>query len=128
MSTESTRTTQTMKAGADLRTAQFKVLKIDTAANDQLILATAATSGLNIAICGNKPNTGEAVEAIMDGFCKAVAGAAIASSGLELSADATGRVITGVSAAFIIGYSRMAAGAAGDVIEIHKLSGGYLKA
>lgn len=124
MATQSTRTVQTMKAGADLRTHQWKVVKIDTAAADQVLLATALT-GLNVAILENKPNTGEAAELCFSGFTKAMAGAAIATSGLELAADATGRLITAVATNFVVGISRQAAGAAGDIIEIHKVDGYY---
>lgn len=125
MSTESTKTTQTMKAGEDLRTHQFKALKISTAAADTVLLATALT-GLNVAILGNKPNTGEAAEVIFEGFTKGMAGAAIATAGLELAADATGRLVAAASTNFVVAFSRMAAGAAGDIVEIYKIPG-YFK-
>jgi hypothetical protein len=127
MATDGLKETHTFKAGADLSAAanQFKIVKIDTAAADQVILAAASTT-VNIGILENKPKSGEAAEVTVQGRAKAQAGAAIASGGLELAADATGRLQAAVSTGFVTAISLQAAGAAGDIIEVLKISG-YFK-
>jgi hypothetical protein len=126
MATEQKTTTQTLKAGADLRTHQFKCLRVDTAAAGQCILASASTQPV-IGILGNKPNTGEAAEVITEGFTKGMAGAAIATAGLELMANASGKLITATATNMVAAISLESAGADGDIVEVAKVHP-YIKA
>lgn len=107
MSTEGNKTTQSLVAAADYRAASFlgKVIKIDTAAAEQAIVVSVLGARAD-GILMNKPNLGEACELVTEGYGKALCGAAIATSGLELTPDATGRLITAVSTNMVFAISR----------------------
>lgn len=112
-------------AAADYRTAQGKVVKLDTAADYQwVLLASLGARGDGILM--NKPNTGETCEVVTDGMTKALCGAAIASAGLELTPDATGRLIAAVSTNLVMAISLTTTAAAAEWVAI-KLVGPYAK-
>lgn len=112
-------------AAADYRTAQGKIVKLDTAADYQwVLLASLGARGDGILM--NKPNTGEACEVVTDGMGKALCGAAIASAGLELTPDATGRLIAAVSTNLVMAISMTTTAAAGEWVAV-KLCGPYAK-
>lgn len=117
----------TRRAGADLRTSQYRVVKTD--ANGNYVLATAATDNIR-GVLANAPNINEIADVANlngAGSFKVVAGAAIPKDSF-LTADSTGRAIAATQAAAgaqpttrVFGRSRSAATAAGDVIEYDKL-------
>lgn len=112
-------------AAADYRTKQGCIVKFDTAADYQAVLL-ASLGARGDAILMNKPNTGEVCELVTDGCGKALCGAAIASAGLELTPDATGRLIAAVSTNFVMAISMTTTAAAGEWVAV-KLVGPYAK-
>jgi hypothetical protein len=128
MATEGQIEINSLVAAADYTAASNlgKIVKIDTAANDQAVLV-ASLGARGDGILMNKPNTGQPAEVVTDGFGKAQCGAAIASGGLELTPDATGRLITAVSTNFVMALSRNSTAAAGEFVGV-KLIGPYVKA
>lgn len=128
MATEGAKRSQTLVAAADYSAAgsDYKAVKIDTAAANQAILI--ATLGARCdGIMVNKPATGQPATIDEDGYTKARCGAAIATAGLELTPDATGRLITAVSTNFVCGISLNSTAAAGEFVGV-KLTGPYIKA
>jgi hypothetical protein len=127
MATEGQIETQSLVAAADYRAAAFvgKIVKIDTAAADQAIVV-AVLGARGDAVLMNNPNIGQPCEVVTDGFAKAQCGAAIASAGLELTPDATGRLITAVSTNTVFALSRNATAAAGEWVGL-KILGPYVK-
>jgi len=117
-----------MVAAADYSAAANvgKVVKIDTAADYQVVLV-ASLGARGDGILMNNPALGKAAEVDTDGMTKALCGAAVASGGLELTPDATGRLITAVSTNFVMAISVSTTAAAGEWIAI-KLMGPYVKA
>jgi hypothetical protein len=100
------------EAGADLRTHQFKFVKLS--ADDTVILCAAATDK-PIGVLQNKPNTGESAEVMLVGITKVqvdealVAGDLIGTSadgqadkkvvGTDVTHFIAGQVITGAATA-----------------------------
>lgn len=127
MATEGAIRKQSMLAGADLSAAatQYKMVKIDTAAADTVTLVAVLGARAD-AILVNRPATGASAELVEDGYGKALCGAAIATAGLELTPDATGRLITAVSTNFVCAISRNSTAAAGEFVGV-KLVGPYPK-
>ncbi len=119
MATEGQREIQSLNAAADYSAAanQGKIVKIDTAANEQAVLV-ATLGARGDAILMNKPIAGAPCELVTDGFGKAQCGAAIASGGLELTPDATGRLIAAVSTNFVFAISRNSTAAAGEWVGV----------
>lgn len=112
-------------AAADYRTKQGCIVKLDTAADYQwVLLASLGARGDGVLM--NKPNTAEACEVVTDGMTKALCGAAVASAGLELTPDATGRLIAAVSTNLVMAISLTTTAAAGEWVAI-KLVGPYAK-
>ena len=127
MATEGAIRKQSMLAGADLSAAatQYKIVKIDTGAADTVTLVgTLGARGDGILV--NKPASGAVAELVEDGYGKALCGAAIASAGLELTPDATGRLITAVSTNIVFAISRNSTAAAGEFVGV-KITGPYAK-
>src|ERR1043165_749737 len=94
-----------------------KIVKFDTAADYQVILvSTLGARGDGILM--NKPASGAAAEVVTDGMGKALCGAAIASAGLELTPDATGRLIAAVSTNFVMAISMTTTAAAGERVAV----------
>lgn len=116
-----------MVAAADYSAAanQGKIVKIDTAADYQVVLvSTLGARGDGVLM--NRPASGAAAEVVTDGMTKAQCGAAIASAGLELTPDATGRLITAVSTNFVMAISLTTTAAAAEWVAC-KLVGPYIK-
>ncbi len=128
MATEGQKFTQSLIAAADYRAAAFlgKIVKIDTAANEQAVVV-ASLGARGDGVLMNKPNLGEPCEVVDTGYGKAQCGAAIASGGLELTPDATGRLITAVSTNTVMALSRNSTAGAGEFVGI-KFIGPYVKA
>lgn len=114
-------------AAADYSAAanQFKVVKFDTAADYQVILVS-TLGARGDGILYNKPASGAAAEVAVGGFPKALCGAAIASAGLELTPDASGRLITALTTNTVMAISMSTTAAAGETVAI-KMVGPYAK-
>lgn len=114
-------------AAADYSAATnaYRLIQIDTAAPDQgKLIATA-----NVRVDGimvNKPNIGQAIELVEDGYGKCQCGAAITSGGLELTTDNTGRAVAAASTNMVFAISRNATSAAGEYVGV-KFAGPYAK-
>lgn len=103
-----------LKAGADLSGDQFRAVKV--AADGDVERCGAGEA--SIAILQNKPIENEAVELECDGISKAVAGAAIANAGVELMADAQGRLIVATSGNRVVAVALTSAAGAGELIAV----------
>lgn len=127
MATEGQIDVNSLIAAADYSAAsnQGKIVKIDTAAPEQAVIV-ASLGARGDGILMNRPKLGEPCELVTDGFGKALAGAAIATAGLELTPDATGRLITAVSTNMVMAISRNVTSAAGEWVGV-KLVGPYAK-
>lgn len=105
----------TFAAGATIAINRF--VKQDTTADRQVIQGSAGTSliiGVSLE-AGSTTITPIAVQT--NGIAKVTAGAAVARGALVAS-DATGRAVTAATGDTTAGLALMAAGAAGDVIEV----------
>lgn len=104
-----------LTASADLRTHQFKGVKISGVRTVTVIaLATDKVLG----ILQNKPNTAEPADVAISGEVLAMAGAAI-TAGADLMFDTSGRVITAATTGNrVIGQAIDSAAAAGEIISI----------
>jgi hypothetical protein len=127
MATEGQIETNSLLAAADYSAASNlgKIIKIDTAANDQAVIV-ASLGARGDGILMNKPTLGQVAEVVSDGFGKAQCGAAITTAGLELTPDATGRLIVAVSTNFVMAISRNSTAGAGEFVGV-KLVGPYPK-
>lgn len=127
MATEGAIRKQSMLAGADYSAVanQYKIVKIDTGAADTVTLV-ASLGARGDAIMVNHPASGQPAELVEDGYGKALCGAAIASAGLELTPDATGRLITAVSTNMVFAISRNSTAAAGEFVGV-RIVGPYAK-
>ena len=90
-----------LKAGADLSTKQFHAVKV--AADGDVEISGAGEA--SIGMLQNKPILNEAAEIDYDGISKAVAGAAVANAGVELMANAAGRLIVATSGNRVVAVS-----------------------
>lgn len=111
----------TYKAAADYSAVanKYKLVRFDTAAAEQVILCSVLGQRVD-AVLGNNPGLGQPAECIMDDQTKCLAGAAIATAGLELTTDATGRAIVAVSTNFVFGISTGPAAAAGEFVPFNR--------
>lgn len=128
MAVEGTFVRQTLVAAADYSAAAnaYKIVKIDTAAVRQgVLVATLGARGDGIMT--NHPALGAPIEMVTQGYGKALCGAAIATAGLELTPDATGRLIAAGSTNIVFGISLNATAAAGEFVEVDMSCGRYAK-
>lgn len=102
-------------AGADLSTKNHYLAKVDTSAENQLVLAGAGE--LVAGVIGNKPAAGEPVELDVGIILQVVAGAAV-SVGDELTPDSAGKAVTAVTGNRTFGQALEAATADGQEIRV----------
>jgi hypothetical protein len=118
MATERLGENESYVAGADLRTHQYKLVKLT--ATDTVGLATAATD-LLVGVLKNKPNTGEWASVAQQGISKVLSdgsGTAIVA-GDPLTCDASSRVIKAVTNNHVvIGFATEPSSAANIVIGV----------
>ena len=88
-----------LKAGASLIGDQFRCVKVAADGDVERCGAGEASIG----ILQNKPILDEATEIEFDGISKAVSGAVMASAGIEVMSDASGRVIAATSGNRVVG-------------------------
>lgn len=106
-----------IEASADLSASQFRFLELDT--NGRCAVVNAASE----ATCGvlqNKPTAlGQAAEICgMGGTSKVVAGAALATLGVYVTNDSTGRAIAATIGTLRHGIVRSVAANAGELVSI----------
>ena len=99
-----------LKAAADLRTHQYKFVKLD--ANGNVVLCSAAGERV-LGILQNKPNTGETATVRIIGISKIVCSAAIALPN-RISTDAAGLA---KASSRLVAASGNASNVAGDLIR-----------
>jgi hypothetical protein len=111
-------------AAADMSGAgfQYRAVTVTTAPVGSLkqpTVALATTAGGRIAgVLYNKPRLGMACTVIEDGIVKWEAGAAIATPGIPVTTDTTGRAIGAATGNIIHGTALQSAGAAGEIITV----------
>lgn len=101
-------------AGADLSSHQFKQVKLDNSGD----VVLAGDGDLVLGTLQNKPIQGEACEIEMDGISKAVIGASVTNAGTKLASDASGKLITAVSAKHVAAIALYGGLADGDVVGV----------
>ena len=120
MSYQANETCISRLAGADLRTAQFKAVKINS--SGQAVLA--AAGDFAIGILQNKPNVGEAATIQVHGISKASADAAI-TAGARVTPSADGQLVTAtVATDNTLGVALEGAAAAGVIFPVLILQAG----
>lgn len=99
-----------LKAAADLRTHQYKFVKLD--GNGNVVLCSAAGERV-LGILQNKPNTGETASVRIIGVSKIICSAAIATPN-RIATDAAGLA---KAAARLVQASGNASNVAGDLLR-----------
>lgn len=105
----------TLKAAADLRTFQYRVMRVSAA--ETCNVSSDATDSAACGILQNKPNTNQGATIMRQGITKVEAGAAI-TAGDHCTYDGSGKAITIASGDMSIGQALQTAGADADIIEI----------
>lgn len=113
-------------AAADYSAAgtDYKMVKLDTSAPYTMSLVAVLGARAD-GVMTNRPVAGAPVVLDEDGLLKARCGAAIATAGLELTSDATGRLITAVSTNHVFGISAHSTAAAGEFVAFQRVA--YIK-
>ena len=107
--------TESFVAGADLSGKQFYVVKLDAAADGQVILADGDTVG--IGILQNPPKSGQDASVMLLGMSRGVASGAIAN-GVEVASDGNGKLKTAAAGDVVIGLANTTAANDGEIIEV----------
>jgi hypothetical protein len=115
------------KAAADLRTHQYKFVKLDGSGN---VVLCSAAGERPLGVLQNKPNTGENAVVRVLGLTKAIASAAITTPN-QIATDASGLVKVASrlvqasgNASNVAGLAVRAAGGASEVMTIYVTPGG----
>jgi len=110
-----------LKAAADLRTHQYKFVKLDASGN---VVLCSAAGERTFGVLQNKPNTGETAVVRIFGLTKAVASAAIATPN-PIATDASGLVkaasrlvAASGNASNVAGVAVRPSGAASEIMTI----------
>lgn len=103
-------------AGADLSAKQYRFVKIDTAADDQVIAAAAATDEI-VGILQNDPTNGQAASIRTVGISKLLLGVGGATRGNRLTSDANGKGVVAAGAQ-VVGAIALHTGVVGDIIPV----------
>lgn len=110
--------TETYIAGADLSADQYKFVKESGAT-----VVLAGNGDEATGVLWNDPASGRAATVVRGGDPHVYAGAAIAA-GVNVGVDATGRAVLAATGDVIVGKTRAAAAAAGDLVQIEFFRGG----
>lgn len=121
--TDNYRTIPGLVAGADLRTAQFKAVKLASTAGQVVLAATSVlTQGF---LLQNAPNTGEAAEVAFAGIAKGLAGTSTISIGESLGVNTSSKLMDhATDNRFALGLALEAATAVDDIISVLLRPGG----
>lgn len=113
---------QAFKAGADLTTHQYKLVKFG-ADNDTIVLCGNAEKPLGVLM--NNPNTGEIAEIAVQGGAKVKIGTTMSTLGGSVASAANGVGRAAVAGEWAIG-TQQDAGVSGDlipiIIDLHQLN------
>jgi len=105
-----------LEAAADLRTHQYKILRLTAAGT--VNLANAGNQDA-MGVLQNDPNSGQMASVSRPGDeTKVIAGAAIGSAGILLASDANGLAVTATSGEFVVGRALTTATGSGAVIRM----------
>lgn len=105
---------QAFKAGADLRTHQYKLVKFG-ADNDTIVLCGNAEKPIGVLM--NDPNTGDIAEIAVQGGAKVKIATTMSTLGGSVASAANGVGRAAVAGEWAIG-SQMDAGVSGDLLPI----------
>lgn len=123
MAVMQSRDNRTFIAGADLSTAQFKFVTLESTGN--VILANlAGEQAIGVLLVGGV--SGDAVTVTRTGSVMVISGGTIAA-GAAIATTAAGLALTAATGNVIMGYAREAA-VINQVIEIELISGGNASA
>lgn len=127
MATTQNEETMSAVAAADLSAAanKYKLVKLNTT-EGQVALCSVLGERVD-GVLGNNPGSGQPAEVIVEGQTKCKCGAAVATSNLELTTDATGRAIAAVSTNWVFALSLGPTSNADEFLPI-KIVGPYIKA
>jgi len=114
MATQQSLTCITLEAGADLSSAQYKMVKLSAG---KAVLCAAATD-VPVGVLQNKPASGEAATVCISGASKVLAGGTIASGDL-VGTDASGTADTKIAGTdtteYVVGRA-LVGGASGEIL------------
>lgn len=112
--------TQAYKAGADLTTHQYKLVKFG-ADNDTIVLCGNAEKPLGVLM--NNPNTGEIAEVAVEGGAKVKIASTMSTLGGSIASGANGVARAAIAGEWAMG-SQTDTGVSGDIIpmiiDLHK--------
>lgn len=106
--------TLTLQAAADLRTQQYKIMRMVNAGTCNV--ASLATAFSMIGVLQNKPNSGQAATIAYGGEAKVVAPGVVAA-GIPVTCDGSGQLTAAASGDMVIGRTLEASANAGEVIR-----------
>ena len=109
---------ETYIAGADLSSSQYLFVKV-SGAN----VVVAGDGEAAVGILWNDPTSGKAASVVRGGDPHVYAGAAIAA-GVDIASDAAGKAVAATTGDIILGTTRAAAAASGDLVQINFITGG----
>ena len=109
---------ETYIAGADLSSSQYLFVKV-SGAN----VVVAGDGEAAVGILWNDPTSGKAASVVRGGDPHVYAGAAIAA-GIDIASDAAGKAVAATTGDIILGTTRAAAAASGDLVQINFITGG----
>lgn len=106
--------TKSILAGADLSSAQFTFVKIDTSGK----INTPTNGGDACGVLQDKPKSGDPGAVCYPGDITKVAVGAAVAAGAYVQTDGTGKAVTCVSGSRILGVALSAGTNSGDIIDI----------
>tara|TARA_R110000737_G_scaffold204632_2_gene223421 strand:- start:2598 stop:2969 length:372 start_codon:yes stop_codon:yes gene_type:complete len=109
---------ETYIAGADLSSSQYLFVKV-SGAN----VVVAGDGEAAVGVLWNDPTSGKAASVVRGGDPHVYAGAAIAA-GIDIASDAAGKAVAATTGDIILGTTRAAAAASGDLVQINFITGG----
>lgn len=119
MAVMQSRNNRTLIAGADLSSAQFKFVTLESTGS--VILADSAGENA-FGVCLAGAASGNAVTVCVNGSVMVLAGGTIAA-GAKITTTAAGKAATATTGNVILGYAREA-GVDGQIIEVELIQGG----
>lgn len=109
MSTQGQRNQIAIRAGADLRTFQYKIIAVDG--------TLAATNAVALGVLQNKPNSNEDASIAYQGHMKAYCGGGSIAIGAQLAVTTSGYLITNATSVSGIVGKAITAAASGALVE-----------
>mgnify|MGYP000034408268 CR=1 FL=1 len=113
---------ETYAAGADLTTSQYLFVKTDGAG---VVVCGAGETAVGVLF--NNPAITQAGSVVRGGDPQVYAGTALAA-GINIASDANGKAVVADTGDVILGTTRLAAAAGGDLVMINFFQGGNVVA